>query len=430
MSCLKKIQILFCFAILFCACTSGSKESTKNASKDSAIYLENKPGYLSNADLERYHNGVNGFYENNLVDRNFNGAILVAKNGRIVFEKYRGYSDFEKKDTLNEHSPFHIASVTKTFTAMAILKLAEQGKLKLDDDIIWFFPTLPYNGITVKSLLNHRSGLPNYLYFMEKLGWDKKSYCTNQDVLNYIIEHQPPVASQPNTGFSYCNTNYVLLALIIEKASGKTYPEYLKQTFLTPLKMNDTYVFSLADSQRAMPSYNWRSRREDFTYLDIAYGDKNIYSTPKDLFKWDQALYNNQLFSAKTLEEAFAPYSNEKPGIKNYGYGWRMNIYPNGKKIIFHGGWWHGNNSMLMRLVQDSATIIILGNKYNRNVYEAKNMANLFSPYFEVDEEERADIKESLGTNATEDTLLNKTNISSHSTNKGTHLKKKTKQKR
>lgn len=386
MSFLKKTQLLFYCAVFFIACSSGSGSKAKNTGEDSVSYTENPPGKISDADFQRYYTGVSGFYDTNLTSRGFNGAILVAKNGRVIFEKYHGYFDLNKKDTLTENSSFHLASVTKTFTAMAILKLADQGEVKLDDDVIWYFPTFPYNGITIRMLLNHRSSLPNYLYFMEQLGWDKSVYCDNTDVLNYIIKHQPPLTRQPDTHFSYCNTNYILLALIIEKASGKTYAEYLQHSFFTPLKMNDTYVFSLADSQRAMPSYNWRGQPEPLTFLDKCYGDKNIYSTPRDLLKWDQALYNTQFFTQETLETAFKPYSNEKPGIKNYGFGWRMNIYPNGKKIIFHGGWWHGNNTMLMRLTQDSATIIILGNKYNRNVYQAKKLANIFSPYFETDE--------------------------------------------
>ena len=408
MSFLKKLQILFSFSILYIACSSDAGSNSKKTYTDSVIYHEVAPGNLSSTDFKRYYDAVNAFYDTNLVARNFNGAILVAKKGQIIFEKYHGYFNLDKKDTLTEHSAFHLASVSKTFTAMAILKLAEQGRLTLDDDVRSYFPSFPYNGITIKMLLSHRSGLPNYLYFMEQLGWNKKAYCDNNDVLNYLIQYQPPVSHQPNTHFSYCNTNYVLLALIIEKASGSTYPEYLQHTFFTPLKMNDTYVFTLADTQTAMPSYNWRGRPESLTFLDKAYGDKNIYSTVKDLLKWDQALYNDQLFSPETLEEAFTPYSNEKPGIKNYGYGWRMNNYPNGKKIIFHGGWWHGSNTMLMRLFQDSATIIILGNKYNRNVYEAKKIANIFSPYFETDEEEKPDSKELTMANEYVDSLINK----------------------
>ncbi|HEV8081328.1 MAG TPA: serine hydrolase domain-containing protein [Chitinophagaceae bacterium] len=427
---MKKLQILFSFSILYISCSSDAGSSSKKAYKDSVLYHQVAPGKLSTTDFKRYYDAINAFYDTNLVARNFNGAILVAKNGQIIFEKYHGYFDLDKKDTLTEHSAFHLASVSKTFTAMATLKLAEEGRLTLDDDVKTFFPSFPYNNITIKMLLSHRSGLPNYLYFMEQLGWNKTAYCDNNDVLNYLIQYQPPISHQPNTHFSYCNTNYVLLALIIEKASGSTYSEYLQHTFFTPLKMNDTYVFTLADTQKAMPSYNWRGRAEPLTFLDKAYGDKNIYSTVKDLLKWDQALYNDQLFNQETLKEAFTPYSNEKPGIKNYGYGWRMNNYPTGKKIIFHGGWWHGSNTMLMRLIQDSATIIILGNRYNRNVYEAKKIANIFSPYFETDEEENPDSKELAMANEYVDSLINKKTTLAHKADPLQNVKRKFKKKR
>lgn len=410
MSFLKTTNILSIAAIIIIASSCGRDSQSKNTNEDSVSYYANPPGNISQEDLNRYYSGVSGFYDSMLLRRGFNGAILVAKNGRIIFEKYHGYFDLQKKDTLNEHSAFHLASVTKTFTAMAVLKLAEHGKLNIDDDLKVFFPNFPYDGVTVRMLLNHRSGLPNYLYFMELLGWDKKVICSNSDILDYMVKYKPDLARKPGTSFSYCNTNYILLALLIEKASGKTYAEYLQQIFFTPLKMNDTYVFSLADTQRAMPSYNWKGQLEPFTFLDKCYGDKNIYSTPRDLFKWDQALYNNKLFTQETLEAAFRPYSNEKPGIRNYGFGWRMNIYPNGKKIIFHGGWWHGNNTMLMRLTQDSATIIILGNKYNRNVYQAKNIANIFSPYFETDEDDGSETTKENGSNAGKDAASTKEN--------------------
>ncbi|MBA2248710.1 MAG: beta-lactamase family protein [Chitinophagaceae bacterium] len=388
-------SILF-IALILSACSSGSVSQTKKSAV--VVYNQPVPGKLSSEDLDWYYHAINAFYDSVFVAHGFNGGIIVAKKGQTIFEKYHGFGNFSTHDTLNEHSAFHIASVSKTFTAMGTLKLVQDGKLKLDDDIKLFFPAMPYDGITISMLLSHRSGLPNYLYFMQKLGWDIKKPCTNEDVVNYLIQFKPDLTSKPGTRFAYCNTNYALLGLIIEKASGKSYKQFLKDNFFIPLKMEDTYVHSLNDSVVPMPSYDWRGRQEAVTFLDEGFGDKNIYSTPRDLLKWDQALYNNQLFSAKTLEDAFTPYSNEKPGIRNYGFGWRMNIYPNGKKIVYHNGWWHGNNAVLLRLVQDSVTIIVLGNKYNRNIYKAKEMANIFQPYFEKDEEEKPE-------NIKEDTL-------------------------
>ncbi|HVZ97581.1 MAG TPA: serine hydrolase domain-containing protein [Chitinophagaceae bacterium] len=383
---------LFLFLIAVSAitasCSSGTAGKRETIAPDSTINHTAYLGGLSKSDSVRYHDEVQDYYINHLLKYGFNGGILVAKNGHVVFEDYHGYFNLRKKDSLNSHSAFHIASVSKTFTAMATMLLVQAGKLGLDDDVKKFFPDFPYDGVQIKSLLSHRSGLPNYLYFMDKLGWNKKQYCSNQDVLDYLIKYHPPITSHANTHFEYCNTNYALLGLIIEKVSGMHYADFLQQQIFTPLHMNDTYVFSMADSARAMPSFDDRGRLERMTFLDTGFGDKNIYSTPEDLLKWDQALYTSQLFTKQTIEEAFTPYSNEKPGVRNYGYGWRMFVYPDGKKVIYHNGWWHGNNAVFLRLIQDSATIIVLGNKYDRLIYKAKDMAKIFEPSADMGEEE------------------------------------------
>lgn len=376
---------LFSFSISSCNFGTGKN---KKPNKDSLAYKVPDPGFLSEADLKRYHAGVKNYYENRLLKSGFNGAILVAKKGNIVFEDYHGFFDLKKKDSLNKHSAFHLASVSKTFTAMAVLKLAEMRKLSLDDDVKKFFPEFPYDGVTVRLLLNHRSGLPNYIHFMEKLGWDRKQYCSNKDVLDYLIKYKPLGTGRPDTHFSYCNTNYSLLALIIEQASGQSYSDYLTQTFFKPLHMDDTYVFSMVkDSATAMPSYTRTGRLEPYTFLDVCVGDKNIYSTPEDLLKWDAALYTNQIFSKETLEAAFTPYSNEKKGVRNYGLGWRMNVYPDKRKVIYHNGWWHGNNTVFIRMIQDSVTIIVLGNKYNPFIYQSKKIADVFESGLTIEDE-------------------------------------------
>jgi CubicO group peptidase (beta-lactamase class C family) len=387
---LSKILTYFILpGFIITSCNSQTSAPKTDKKSDSAVFKPIGPTPISDAEKQKLMTEVDNFYEKNLTPQHFNGAILVAKKGNIIFEKYNGYFNIHKRDSiLDQHSAFHLASLSKTFTAMATLKLMEQGKLSLSDDIRKYLPTIPYQGITIFMLLTHRSALPNYIYFMEDLGWDRHKTLTNQDVIDYIATYQPALWGKPGTHFRYCNTNYALLASIIEKASGKTYPDYMNETFFRPLQMNDTYVFTHADSARAMPSFNFKGIQERLNYLDGGYGDKNIYSTPRDLLKWDQALYNGMLFRQATLDSAFAPYSNEKPGVKNYGLGWRMNIYPNGKKIIFHTGWWHGNNTILIRLMADSSTIIVLGNKYNKCVYNCKKISNLFQPYFETDEED------------------------------------------
>ncbi len=360
------------------------------------------PTPLSEKQSLQLYNDCLDWYNHKLKASGFNGGILVAKKGNIVFEAYNGNGHLNRHDVVDSLTPFHIASVSKTFTAMAVLKLWQDGKLNIDDRYSKYFPQFNYPGVTVRSLLSHRSGLPNYLYFMETLGWDKTKLIKNEDVLDCLVSHKAEITniSSPNTHFTYCNTNYALLALLIEKISGKTYPEYLQDSFFTPLKMKHTFIFNSLDTSKVNPSYDWRGRIIPLNFLDGVYGDKNIYSTPRDLLIWDRALSNGKLFTPQTLEQAYAPYSNEKPGVRNYGLGWRMNIFQNGKKTIYHNGWWHGNNALFMRMLADSAVIIAVGNKYNRNIYNAKELADLFGHYdghgAEEDENENTKVNDIL----------------------------------
>jgi CubicO group peptidase (beta-lactamase class C family) len=205
----------------------------------------------------------------------------------------------------------------------------------------------------------------------------------NVDVLTSLYMMKPPLEFPSGKHFSYCNTNYALLALIIEKVSGQSYASFLNQTIFTPLQMKDTYVFSLKDTARAMLSFEYNNRPFRLEFLDAVYGDKNIYSTVRDMLKWDQALYAGRLFKQATLDSAFAGYSFEKQGKRNYGLGWRMTFLDNGKKLLYHNGWWHGNNTAFIRLVDEKATIIVLGNKFNRRIYASKHAADIFGNYLQ-----------------------------------------------
>lgn len=324
---------------------------------------------------------IQDFYAQHL-EKGFNGAILVAKDGQILFERYQGYSNFATRDTINEHTPFHIASISKTFTGMAVLKLWETAKLSLDDSLQKYFPQLPYYGITIRMLLSHRSGLPNYLYFMDSL-WDKHKEMTNEDVLNAMIVHHPVIHSMPNTRFEYCNTNFMLLALIVEKVTGKYFPDYMQENIFQPLGMKDTHIFSIRDTADYIPTYSV-SRPFPMDQYDCTYGDKNVYTTVRDLFTWDKALYQHTFLNKSTLDTAFIPTSNEHKSMHNYGLGWRLFIN-NGDTVVYHNGKWHGTNTSFIRLVQDTATIIVLGNKQNSNIYHAKDMEGIFRGTSEMD---------------------------------------------
>lgn len=381
----------FLLVIFSSACTSSSSKGANNQ-QDTSLHIIQlpEPAQLAAAERQRIAAACQEFYDTMLKPKGFNGGIIVAKGGNIVFEKYTGTGHIPGRDSITANTPFHVASVSKTFTAMAILKLAEEGKIKLDEELSKYFPKFNYPGITIRTLLSHRSGLPNYAYFMEDLGWDKNTWMTNLDMFSWMTLNKSLIQNigVPNTRFTYCNTNYALLALLVQVASGKEFAQYLKETFFDPLQMKNTFVFTTADSSRVIPSYDWKGRLMPFNFLDAVYGDKNVYTTCRDLLTWDRALKSGKLFKAETLQEAYTPYSNEKPGVRNYGLGWHLNIYPTGKKIIYHNGWWHGNNAVFIRLLDEDASIILTGNRFTSAIYKARKLANIFGNYDIPDEEE------------------------------------------
>jgi CubicO group peptidase (beta-lactamase class C family) len=374
------------------SCKNGTKKQVKHIIRDSIPILKLPvPGTIPASEFSRINTACEKWYDSVLKPVNFNGGVLVAKNGQIIFEKYSGTGHLAGTDTITANTPTHIASVSKTFTAMAVLKLVQDNKIQLEDEFNKYFPAFNFPGITIRNLLSHRSGLPNYLYFMEDPHWDKIDYINNQDVLDYLINHKADLKdiTSPGTHFAYCNTNYALLALLIEKVTGISYPQYIQKIFFIPLQMKNSFVFTPGDSLKANPSYDWKGTQISKNALEHVYGDKNIYSTPRDLLKWDRALATNLIFNPSIFEQAYTPYSNEKPGIRNYGLGWRMNIYPNGIKLIYHNGWWHGNNAAFIRMIDEDATIIVMGNRFTRAVYKSKSLAGLFnSSLLTIPEEE------------------------------------------
>jgi CubicO group peptidase (beta-lactamase class C family) len=386
------IPVLLIVVFLAFSCQSDNQKTAAEKGNDTAAALIKLPTAqpITKAEAERLSKACEHWFDSALLLKGFNGGMIVAKNGNIVFEKYAGTGHLPGTDLITANTPLHIASVSKTFTAMAVLKLSQDGKLHIDDELSNYIKNFNYPGVTIRSLLSHRSGLPNYLYFMEDQGWDKTKTATNEDVLNFLISKKAVLKNiaPPNTHFTYCNTNYALLALLIETVSVKKFSDYLQQTFFEPLQMKNSFVYNRNDSLKVNLSYDWRGRLIPLNYLDAVYGDKNIYTTPQDLLIWDRALSSGKIFSPEMLDQAYAPYSNEKPGIKNYGLGWRMNIYPNGKKMIYHNGWWHGSNAAFIRLLKENATIIVVGNKFTRAVYHAKVLCDLFGDYYNGEEDD------------------------------------------
>ncbi|RKS96834.1 serine hydrolase domain-containing protein [Chryseobacterium defluvii] len=339
---------------------------------------------LSNKDsIVRF---IDKYYKNIWEGSNLSGGILVAKGDEILYENYRGFGREGNQMPIGKETPLHVASVSKTLTAMAMMKLVEAGKIKLTDNLSQYFPGFPYPNVTVQTLLDQRSGLPKYEYFITKIqpapAELSKSYLTNQDILNMIIKYKPELARDTDTGFMYCNTNFALLALLIEKVTQMPFPQAMKEMVFTPLKMNDSFVFQEKDIPTAAQSFYYGGNRlYPLDRLDLIYGDKNIYTTPRDLYNFSKAMFSANFLKPELMEMVFTPYSNEKAGMNNYGLGFRMKIFDNGEKLTYHNGWWHGTNAVFAHLLKSKVTIVAIGNKYSNRVYTALALSGLFENF-------------------------------------------------
>ncbi len=309
----------------------------------------------------------------------FNGNVLIAQNGRVIYEKSFGYENYKTKTPLGCSSSFQLASSSKPMTAAAIMILKERGKLSYEDDIQKYLPDFPYPGITIRMLLNHRSGLPNYEYFMEGYVADHNTPLTNTDVVKIMTREKPAPYAKPNKHFSYNNSNYLLLAVIIERASGTDYRTFMQKEIFDACGMTCTFIPDRKkDTLRAHETHNYKGTSKwdlaPFNFLDGVLGDKGIYSTAEDLYRFERAMAGSKLLKTETLAEAYTGGSNEKNGKRNYGFGWRLTDQPDGTKLIYHNGWWHGYNSVFMRRPKDQTTVIVLCNKYNTNTYHVQGV--------------------------------------------------------
>jgi len=313
---------------------------------------------------------VSSFYKKG----GFNGTILVAEKGKILYEGAFGYSNLKTKDTLRVSTPFQLASVSKMFTAAAIMLLKDKGLLNYDDDLRNYIPEFPTSGISIRNLLNHRSGLQNYIYIADKY-WDRSKILNNSDIPQLFSDNNIKPFFSPNHHFNYCNTNYALLALIVEKISGFSFKDFMKTFIFNPLKMNNSYIYCKSDDNFVQGSaigfsyfYRGGIRAEVPDYLDGVTGDKGMYSCVEDLFKFDQALYNCPFMKAETIAEAFEPSPDDNGKLKKYGFGWRIRQGDDNKKEVYHYGWWRGFKTYFIREMTDQITVISLNNRSNVHI--------------------------------------------------------------
>lgn len=295
----------------------------------------------------------------------FNGSILVAKNGKILFEEHVGYKDLRLKDSIDSSSTYQLASVSKQFTAAAILLLYQEGKLDLDDFATKYLTDFPYKNIKIRHLLNHTSGLPNYMYAAEH-NWKSKLPPDNTAMLNLMNKLKMQAYFKPGDRFDYSNTGYFILASIVSKVSNQRLGEFLDNRFFKPLNLTNTYVHNPNEVSKKEELVGFRRYGNSyiaipFTVNDGVVGDKGVYSTASDLFKWNQSLTERTILNDSILSKAFLPGKTNSGKIVPYGFGFRLKLETD-SELVYHNGVWNGFSTTLRRYKADDITIIILSN--------------------------------------------------------------------
>lgn len=392
------LQLLLLLLVLSSCRENNTIQPQENSDilRDTMPHLEpsvSKSAKLNAGYTNDKKNAINHFYTKTWPNNSMNGSLLVAKNGQIIFEKYEGMANFRSERPITATTPLHLASVSKVITATAILKLIDNNKIKLDQKVNTILPTFPYPEVTIKMLLNHRSGMRNYAYFTDKKDgvWDRHNILTNQDILDIMATKNIGLESRTDTRFSYCNTNYAMLALVIEKVTKMSYKKALERMIFKPLGMNHSFVFDYAtDKDTVVTSYKGNKVEIGKDYLDAIYGDKNIYSTPRDLLKFDLARNAPGFLNIKLLKLVYTGFSNERKGEKNYGLGIRIINWNTGQNFYFHNGWWHGNTSSYITMQKEKVTIIALSNKFTTKTYQVRKLSKLFGDYpFKLSEDDK-----------------------------------------
>lgn len=389
---------LFSLGLFFSSCQKKDKKDNLIAEvpqiKDSIVrmapYKIETPELTSDY-VSTKKASIDRFFKKYWPKESDNISLLVAKDGQIIYENYQGIADRKKKSPMTSRTPLHIASVSKVLTATAILELIDAGKLQLDQKVDSILLGFPYPEITIKTLLNHRSGLKNYAYFTDdRKIWNKNNILKNQDIIDLMVKHKMSLEFKTDKKFSYSNTNYAILALIIEKVTGMSYPLAMQKMIFEPLEMRDTFVFDYdQDQERIVPSYKGNNVEIGLDHLDAIYGDKNIYSTPRDLMKFDMARYSPDFLNPELQKQVYVGYSYEHKGEKNYGLGIRIIEWVTGQHFYFHNGWWHGNTSSYVNLKKERVTIIALSNKFSWKTYKVRYLATLFGDYpFKLDKDD------------------------------------------
>ena len=359
---------LFLFSFSFCKGKHDDNELVKPS-----VYIDSDSIFtdLEHDVLAKKRESVDVFFSN-LAKAGMNGVVLYAEQGQVVYKKAFGVRNLNTRhrDSLHIDDQFQLSSDSKMFTAEAVMILYAQGKLDYDADVRTYIPEFPYESVTVRHLLNHRSGLPRYDAMADEFWPDRTKPFSNEEMIKMLAERKPEVYAAPDVTFFYNNINYALLASVVERVSGQHFEDFMRENIFEPLGMNRSYIYSMRDDSlvslymdcpvQGHELYRKGAVKEQNYYLNGVMGDKIMFSTVDDIYKFMQALDCNLLLPDSIQCEAFKPGSEFWKRGENYGFGWRMSERHPG--MVYHFGWWKGYRSAVIRNVAQNRVLIILTN--------------------------------------------------------------------
>lgn len=362
----------FLCLVLFSFCNCKGKHDDNEPIKPSiSINVDSIFTDLATDDFAKKQKSADAFFTN-LARSGMNGTVLYAEQGQVVYEKAFGFRNLNTRhrDSLRIDDQFQLSSDSKMFTAEAVMILFAQGKLDYDADVRTYIPEFPYEGVTVRHLLNHRSGLPRYDSMADEFWPDRTKPFSNEEMIKMLAERKPEVYASPDVTFFYNNINYALLASVVERVSGQHFEDFMRENIFEPLGMNRSYIYSMRNDSavslymdcdvQGHELYRRGAVREQNDYLNGVMGDKIMFSTVDDIYRFMVALDCSQLLPDSIQCEAFKPGSDFWKRGENYGFGWRMNEkHP---ESVFHFGWWKGYRSAVIRNVAQNRVLIILTN--------------------------------------------------------------------
>ena len=322
----------------------------------------------------------------------FDGCVLLLDSGRVRYSSCLGLADRRTGETLTDTTLFELASCSKPFTASAILRLMEQGRLRLDDRVQQHLPELPYRDVTLRQLLAHTGGLPDYMELLEK-HWPKDRIATNADVLAALVQHTPKPVFKPGKREEYSNTGYVLLASVIERITGHTYAQAMDELLFRPAGLERTRVYNTRRSGEVIPAYAYGSLRdstgafhlpdsipdEDYVrWLDGITGDGTVNSNLHDLALWDAALRKGSVLSLASQDTMTTLQRTRKGEPTETGLGWFIDGGGNNERVAHHSGGWPGYATFVLRFLDRPLTVVVLSNTaYMRVDRIAKRVAEV-----------------------------------------------------